>query len=62
MARHQQWFCDQPGGTERVDMSRGKSGHADERLLEGSTIKPLIDLTGEAIKLLATALGSSCLA
>jgi len=31
--------------------------HADERLLEGSTIKPLIDLSGEAIKLLATALG-----
>src|SRR5215470_9603642 len=31
--------------------------HADERLLEGSTIKPLIDLRGEAIKLLTTALG-----
>src|SRR5215470_5192319 len=31
--------------------------HAVERLLEGSTIKPLIDLSGEAIKLLTTALG-----
>jgi hypothetical protein len=30
---------------------------ADERLLEGSTIKLLIDLSGEAIKLLTTALG-----
>src|SRR5262249_61851295 len=29
----------------------------DGRLLEGSTIKPLIDLSGEAIELLTTALG-----
>ena len=31
--------------------------NAVERLLEGSTVKPLIDLSGEAIQLLAAALG-----
>jgi hypothetical protein len=36
---------------------RGRPVMPVERLLEGSTIKPLIDLAGEAIQLLTTALG-----
>jgi hypothetical protein len=36
---------------------RPARGSAEERLLEGSPMKPFIDLAGKAIQLLTTALG-----